>query len=377
MQYLKNHIHQKNRGHLAKKTNVLNSKPTRKRSLILLVVSFLAFSCGEKSKDPVAKFNYKSEDLDAPSLVSFNAEGSYAKEGKIKEYIWNFGDNSEKLVTTEAKVEHTFENPGLYKVKLTVKDTEGRIGQSSQNVPISLAGTEKDPLKLAIVKGNCVDRSELFSDRTVSILPYELKAGTNLFPHVPESKRCTILVPVIVPAGQLQAQFDISVRGEYYIDYGEKIDEDEILPEKPEASIKVTASIGDNKKVIYDEEFDYLTDFKAEDFEGTDFLSHRFSGKCGKVVNLVLDIELETDRNNGIFGDYGYYDAMADILVENITVKAKKFAHAVTDECPNEDEKGLEELEGQEQAEEDQAEEDQAEDQEEKNSEEEAAEEQE
>ncbi len=57
-----------------------------------------------------------------PLTVQFDASGSRDPDGKIIEYLWDFGDGS---TGSGAQVSHTYTQPGLYPVILTVKDDRG------------------------------------------------------------------------------------------------------------------------------------------------------------------------------------------------------------------------------------------------------------
>lgn len=75
--------------------------------------------------DSTPQIDLTSSDLvgDAPLSVSFDASGSINSGGGELTYTWDFGDGT----TSESgsKQNHTFENPGVYDVKLTAKNTDG------------------------------------------------------------------------------------------------------------------------------------------------------------------------------------------------------------------------------------------------------------
>lgn len=70
----------------------------------------------------------------APMTITFNGGGS---TGRITSYQWNFKDNTP--VATGAVVTHTFNDPGMYDVTLTVTDASG--SRSSANVMVTITGT--------------------------------------------------------------------------------------------------------------------------------------------------------------------------------------------------------------------------------------------
>lgn len=69
-----------------------------------------------------------------PLTVSFSATGS---SGAIAEYGWNFRDNS--AIVAGMSVTHTFTEPGMYDVMLTVRDSAGAT--RTANVMITATGT--------------------------------------------------------------------------------------------------------------------------------------------------------------------------------------------------------------------------------------------
>lgn len=62
----------------------------------------------------------------APLTVSFSADDSFSSEGEIVTYDWNFGDGSQR--ERGMQVEHVFEEPGSYRVELTVEDSTLLLG---------------------------------------------------------------------------------------------------------------------------------------------------------------------------------------------------------------------------------------------------------
>ena len=64
----------------------------------------------------------------APLSVHFNGSRSYDEDGSIRSYSWNFGDSKS---ATGPAADHTFSQPGEYRVILTVTDNQGSLGTSS------------------------------------------------------------------------------------------------------------------------------------------------------------------------------------------------------------------------------------------------------
>ncbi len=74
------------------------------------------------NQPPVAAIMASPVSGDVPLTVQFDGSGSYDPDGKITEYLWNFGDNTTESGVT---VSHTYTQVGLYPVILTVKDDRG------------------------------------------------------------------------------------------------------------------------------------------------------------------------------------------------------------------------------------------------------------
>lgn len=69
------------------------------------------------------------------TLVNFDGSASRDLDGSIVSYVWNFGDGSAD--STGATASHTYIDPGLYTVTLTVADNAGAIGQDTATVTVN------------------------------------------------------------------------------------------------------------------------------------------------------------------------------------------------------------------------------------------------
>ena len=69
--------------------------------------------------------------------VSFNGSQSMDPDGEILFYRWNFGDGSSQIL--DISPEHTYTDPGVYTVTLTVVDDDGR--SSMANTTATIQGT--------------------------------------------------------------------------------------------------------------------------------------------------------------------------------------------------------------------------------------------
>ncbi len=72
---------------------------------------------------------------DAPLRVQFSARKSFSTEGKIMNYLWNFGSGEGELKGDI--VQYTFNNPGIYRVELTVENDIGLTHASTVEINVS------------------------------------------------------------------------------------------------------------------------------------------------------------------------------------------------------------------------------------------------
>jgi PKD repeat protein len=64
------------------------------------------------------------------SAVTFDAAASYDPDGKITKYLWDFGDGSKGSGPSPV---HVYESPGVYTVRLTVKDDSGTSSERTSD----------------------------------------------------------------------------------------------------------------------------------------------------------------------------------------------------------------------------------------------------
>lgn len=74
------------------------------------------------NQPPVAVITAAPVSGGVPLTVQFDASGSRDPDGKIMEYLWDFGDGT---TASGMRVSHTYTQAGLYPVILTVKDDRG------------------------------------------------------------------------------------------------------------------------------------------------------------------------------------------------------------------------------------------------------------
>jgi len=80
------------------------------------------------NQQPIAYVGLDPTSGIAPLTVNFDGSGSYDPDGEIVSYYWDFGDG-----TTDSgeSVSHTFRDPGVYTVTLTVTDDQGATGSDT------------------------------------------------------------------------------------------------------------------------------------------------------------------------------------------------------------------------------------------------------
>ncbi len=88
----------------------------------------------EPNKAPTAELEATPTEGFAPLTVQFDASKSKDPDGKITEYRWDFGDGATEAGADKAKVSHTYEKTGQYKVKLLVKDDKGASGGAERTI---------------------------------------------------------------------------------------------------------------------------------------------------------------------------------------------------------------------------------------------------
>ena len=92
-------------------------------------VTYEATAAKEENVPPIAQFNQSLDDVHPGQQVSFDASGSSDADGEIEDYEWNFDDGSHG---SGQAVQHSFTSPGLYEVRLLVRDDDGAAGVFAQ-----------------------------------------------------------------------------------------------------------------------------------------------------------------------------------------------------------------------------------------------------
>ncbi len=90
-----------------------------------------------RANPPVSIFNYYPTSPTVREEIFFNASSSYDLDEDITSYLWNFADGN-ILPTPNSTISHSFESPGNYSVKLTVRDSEYLNSSYSQTILVKI-----------------------------------------------------------------------------------------------------------------------------------------------------------------------------------------------------------------------------------------------
>jgi PKD repeat protein len=85
------------------------------------------------NQPPVARFSFSPSGGFAPVEIQFDGTASSDPDGMVASWSWLFGDGDS---ASGSKVFHTYQNQGLYQVKLTVTDNEGLSASTTQSIEI-------------------------------------------------------------------------------------------------------------------------------------------------------------------------------------------------------------------------------------------------
>ena len=87
--------------------------------------------------DPPFAHAGKDRGASVGETIIFNASKSMDKDGKLIEFLWDFGDGTQQKTTAKVEtVKHSYLDPGKYTVTLTVKDNSGSSSDTSQDTVV-------------------------------------------------------------------------------------------------------------------------------------------------------------------------------------------------------------------------------------------------
>jgi PKD repeat protein len=86
----------------------------------------------------IATFTFSPSNPEPGQTVAFDGSPSTSTGGRtIVEWTWNFGDGSSTVTEDNATTSHPYDDEGTYVVRLTVKDSAGRTGTTTQTVTVA------------------------------------------------------------------------------------------------------------------------------------------------------------------------------------------------------------------------------------------------
>ena len=87
----------------------------------------------------IASFTVSPSNPVPGQLVNFDGSASTSTGGRtIAEWTWNYGDGSDTVTESDPLTSHAYAAEGTYVVRLTVRDTAGRTGTTTQTVTVAL-----------------------------------------------------------------------------------------------------------------------------------------------------------------------------------------------------------------------------------------------
>jgi len=87
---------------------------------------------------PEASFLAVPSSGSAPLFVSFDGNSSFDIDGFITNYVWNFGDGGNTVLSSPfTTTTHTYNTPGNFFATLTVTDNEGAIDSASRIIIVT------------------------------------------------------------------------------------------------------------------------------------------------------------------------------------------------------------------------------------------------
>jgi parallel beta-helix repeat protein len=99
--------------------------------------------------------------------VSFNGSQSYDPDGTIIFYRWNFGDGSSQIL--DKTPTHTYADPGVYKVTLTVVDNDGRSSMQNTTATVqSILIENTPPIAICMAPATVGVDQEVYLDASLS-----------------------------------------------------------------------------------------------------------------------------------------------------------------------------------------------------------------
>jgi hypothetical protein len=102
--------------------------------------TFGTVNIAEHNDPPTAVFGARLQTASNSLTVAFDGSGSHDPQGPVASYAWDFGDGSSGVGVSPV---HTYPQPGIYQVRLTVTDSGGLTNSVGRSVRL-IAGSTPD-----------------------------------------------------------------------------------------------------------------------------------------------------------------------------------------------------------------------------------------
>jgi len=116
---------------------------------------------------PVAVLRVSATAGVAPLSVKLSGRASRGSFGRISKYSWNFGDGSR--IRHGDSTSHLYRRPGVFKVRLTVKDAMGRADSATQRITVT--ATDQPPTPKLVIYQDPQDPGHIYFDSSNSVDP--------------------------------------------------------------------------------------------------------------------------------------------------------------------------------------------------------------
>jgi len=87
---------------------------------------------------PLASCRFSSDSPVVGEYILFDASPSYDPDGRLVDFVWDFGDGTS---TRGTQVGHTYEEVGVYSVRLTIEDDAGATASLVHTFTVHLGST--------------------------------------------------------------------------------------------------------------------------------------------------------------------------------------------------------------------------------------------
>jgi len=108
---------------------------------VLIALGMLIAGCpsNPENKKPTASMTAEKVVMFVGGTTTFNGSLSKDPDGKVKDYIWSFGDGSAEQTVKDKSINHTFAAAGAFNVTLFVKDDKGAKSSKAASTKVVVA----------------------------------------------------------------------------------------------------------------------------------------------------------------------------------------------------------------------------------------------